>query len=175
MFRSLSFVLVVLASTVVFAQSKVVVENTKSNAVPVSVENTPTVKVSGTVPVNGSVTATITNVPSVSVNNLPTGSAGPAAAPAVLVRDLDNPALQPFHQRLFCTMTRGTGLGLDSCTATLNVPAGKQLVIEYLQVSSFEFSGAVTSHYQLQTIAGGERGRMRSRAAGICFKTSRRW
>ncbi len=142
----------------------VTVENAVNNPVPttiqntpsVNVANTPTVSVSGTV--NAAITgtpnvnATITGTPAVSVTNLPTGTAGPAATTGVLVKSLDNPAQQVFQQMLACTTVAAGPFG---CTATLNVPAGKVLVLEYLQFTSAEFSGSSTVYYTLRTVASG--------------------
>src|SRR5260370_1169222 len=116
-----------------------------------AITNTPTVNVNGPVQVTGQVQ--IAGTPSVSVSNLPTGTAGPANTTVVLVRSLDNPAQQPFQTAVSCATPAGLA---SKCTASFNVPAGKEFVIEYLQVSS---SGNITNgipHYEVLTTAGGQ-------------------
>jgi len=141
-----------------------------SGTVNAAIINTPAVNVNGTVPVTGnvgitgtpSVSATITGTPSVSVTgtptvsvtNLPTGTAGPAPTTCVLVKSLDNPAQQPFQTTLNCSTTPGSFL--TSCGTSFLVPAGKELVIEYVQVRSQENSGSSTENYELQAQAGGQ-------------------
>ncbi len=120
-----------------------------------TVTNTPTVNINGTVPVQvgGTVNAAITNTPTVSVSNLPTGTAGPTNTTVVLVKSLDNPAQQPFQTAVSCATPAGLA---SKCTANYSVPAGKEFVIEYLQVSS---TGNVTNgipHYEVLTTAGGQ-------------------
>jgi len=132
-----------------------------SGAVTAAITNVPTVNVNGTVPITGAVTAAITNMPTVNVNgtvpvtvtNLPLGTIGTGTT-VVLVKNLDNLLLQQvFQKSLSCATSPGPG---GSCTATFNVPAGKQLMVEYLQVVS---QGNVTNamhHFEIQTIAGGQ-------------------
>jgi hypothetical protein len=163
MLRIISVVAVVLLASVAgFAQFRTVtVQNAGSNPVPTTIQNTPTVNVSGSVGITGtpSVNATITgtanvavtNTPSVAVSNLPTGTAGPANTTGVLTKALDNPGLQPFQQVLSCSTVAA---GPVSCSATFNVPAGKVLVLEYLMIRSIE-SGSTTVDYVLTTTANG--------------------
>ena len=148
-----------------FAQFRTVtVQNANDNPVPatiqntpsVNVANTPTVSVSGTVPVSGTVgitgtptvNATITGTPAVSVTNLPTGTAGPSALTGVLTKSLDNPALEPFQQTLSCGNVNG-------CQTTSTVPAGKELVIEYVQFFTNGPAATPIAYYDLITTAGG--------------------
>ena len=166
---SLALLAVLLLSALALAQFRTVtVQNANNNPVPTTIQNTPTVNVSGTVPVSGtvgisgtpSVNATITGTPSVSVTgtptvsvtNLPTGTAGPAPTTVTLVKDLDNPAQQPFQNGLSCATIAS---GATSCFSTLTVPAGKELVIEYVQISSRENAGSTTAVYLLTTTVGG--------------------
>jgi len=165
MFRTISAVAVavLLSSAAAFAQFRTVtVQNAGSNPVPTTIQNTPTVNVSGNVGIAGtpSVNATVTNTPNVavtntpnvSVSNLPTGTAGPLNTTGVLTKALDNPALQPFQQVLACATTAG---GSVTCSATFNVPAGKVLVLEYLHMHSFDSGGSATVDYILNCTAGG--------------------
>ncbi len=155
----------VLLSTFSFAQFRTVtVQNANNNPVPTTVTNTPTVNVTGTVPVTVSgtpsvnatitgtpnVNATITGTPNVAVTS-PVGTAGPSNTTGVLIKNLDNPARQPFLQGLTCT---SPAAGAGFCTASFAVPAGKRLVIEYLQFNSVE-SASTTLVYQLIPIVTG--------------------
>jgi len=167
---SLALLAVLLSSALASAQFRTVtVQNANNNPVPTTIQNTPTVNVSGTVPVSGgvaitntpSVNAAITNTPNVSVTgtptvsvtNLPTGTAGAANTTGVVIKDLDEPARQPFQTRLLCSTTAA---GSIYCQASYTVPAGKELVIEYVQVSSTENGGSGTYYYGLQTTAAGQ-------------------
>jgi hypothetical protein len=177
-----SALVLLLAPAFAFAQFRTVtVQNANDNPVPatiqntpsVNVANTPTVSVSGTVnaaiagtpsvnatitgtpavsaTITGTPSVTVTGTPAVSVANLPTGTAGPAATTALATKSLDNPALQPFQKQVTCA-------AVGSCMASFTVPAGKQLVIEYLQFTSFENdpNANPTYDYSLQTAAGGQ-------------------
>src|SRR5260370_981433 len=128
---------------------------TNTPTVNAAITNTPTVTINDTppVPAGGTVNAAITNTPTVSVSNLPTGTAGPTNTTVVLVKSLDNPAQQPFQTAVSCATPAGLA---SKCTANYSVPAGKEFVIEYLQVSS---TGNVTNgipHYEVLTTAGGQ-------------------
>jgi hypothetical protein len=122
-----------------------------SGAVTAAISNMPTVNVNGTVPVTGNVG--ITGTANVAVTNLPLGTIGTGTT-VVLVKNLENTLLQQvFQKSLSCVTSSGLS---GSCTATFNVPAGKQLMVEYLQVVS---TGNVTNamhHFEVQTIAGGQ-------------------
>ena len=91
---------------------------------PVDVTNTP-------LPVKGDISATILGTPSVKVTSLPPVAvqnpvANGAATPLV-TEAADNPALQPFQTRAFQASAFPT--------FTINVPAGKTLVIEEVNLS----------------------------------------
>jgi hypothetical protein len=165
MFRTISAaaVAVLLSSAAAFAQFRTVtVQNADGNPVPTTIQNTPTVNVTGSVGIAGTpaVSATVTNTPNVvvtnspivSVSNLPTGTAGPSNTTGLLTKALDNPALQPFQQVLACSTTAGVSI---TCSATFNVPAGKVLVIEYLHMHSFDSGGSIAAEYLLNCTAGG--------------------
>jgi len=166
-----ALLVVLLSSALAFAQFRTVtVQNANGNPVPTTIQNTPTVNVNGTVPVSGTVSATITGTPSVnatitntpsvsvtgtptvSVSNLPTGTAGPGPTTGVLVKSLDNPAQQVFQRQLLCNTVAA---GATTCTVNFTVPAGKVLVIEYVQMISIENGGSGTAFYELITTAGG--------------------
>ncbi len=122
-----------------------------NNAVTANIANVPTVNVNGTVPVSGNVG--ITGTPNVVVTNLPLGTVGTGTT-VVLVKDLNSLALvQPFQRSISCATSAGPG---SSCTATINVPAGKQFVIEYLQLFSQGNVNNGMPHFELQTTAGGQ-------------------
>jgi hypothetical protein len=132
------------------------VDTTISNTPNVNIANTPGVNIANTPNVNATISGTpavsITGTPAVSITNLPTGTAGPAATTALVTRNLDSPALQPFQKLLQCNVS-----GVSQCQASLTVPAGKQLVIEYVLFASSESSpGNQTYLYDLTTIAGGQ-------------------
>src|SRR5579859_1015363 len=123
---SLALLAVLLSSALASAQFRTVtVQNANNNPVPTTIQNTPTVNVSGTVPVSGGV----------AITNTPSGTAGAANTTGVVIKDLDEPARQPFQTRLLCSTTAA---GSIYCQASYTVPAGKELVIEYVQVSSTE-------------------------------------
>lgn len=161
-----STVVLGLSSACAFAQFRTVtVENANSNPVPTNILNMPPVTLSGTVDanitnrpnVNATITGTpsvsVTGTPTVSVTNLPTGTAGPAATTVVLTRNVDEPAPQVFQTVLQCNTAFGSGP--TSCSASLNVPAGKELVIEYLYFNASESGGSSTQAFQLAPTAGG--------------------
>ena len=164
MTRRVSVVLVVLLSAVAaWGQFRTVtVQNAGSNPVPTTIQNTPSVNIANTpsVSVTGTPTVSITGTPSVSVSgtptvavsNLPTGAAGPASLAGIITKNLDEPARQPVQQSLTCSTVAA---GVNTCTATYMVPAGKRLVIEYLQLISIDLSGSATSLYQITTTVQG--------------------
>ena len=78
----------------------------------VNVANTPTVSITGT--------------PSVSVNSVPPVS----LAVGTSVRDTDNPARQPFQASVILNFATTDTVA----TNTLEVPTGKELVIEYVSM-----------------------------------------
>ena len=159
---SLALLVVLVSSALALAQFRTVtVQNANNNPVPTTIQNTPTVNVNGTVPVSGtvgisgtpSVNATITGTPTVSVSNLPTGTAGPAPTTGVLVKSLDNPGLQPFQKTIQCVIT--VTPNSSTCPATYTVPAGKELVIEYL-MGVAGYNGALGQvAYELDTTVAG--------------------
>ncbi|HTC92371.1 MAG TPA: hypothetical protein VK699_02830 [Terriglobales bacterium] len=131
------------------------------NTVSSAIVNVPTVNVNGTVPISGAVTAAITNVPTVNVNgtvpvsvtNLPLGTIGTGTT-VVLVKNLENTLLQQvFQTSLSCATSPGLG---SNCTAAFNVPAGKQLMVEYLQVVSKGNVANGMHHFEIQTIVSGQ-------------------
>ena len=75
----------------------------------------------------------------------PLGVSSPLA-----IRDLDNPARQPFQARVTCSAT------IDGCSEFIpNPPAGKRLVIEYVTMQGEIPPGQVAT-FQIDTTAGGE-------------------
>jgi hypothetical protein len=97
----------------------------------VNVANTATVQVSGTA--------------SVEVKN-------DASAP-VVTRSSDEPARQPFSTFQTCS-TNANG-GTQTCTATFNIPANKELVIEYVNILCFGFGSPNPARSTITTTAGG--------------------
>lgn len=139
----------------------VTVQNAANNPVPVqqqgtvgvtgnvSVTNTPTITGSVTVNNGGSapVPTTIQNTPSVTATNLPTTNNGATANGAVAVKSVDEPGRQPFIFQASC----GLG-GSNFCTATVPVPAGKELVIQYV---NFFGTSTPASYYELRVQSSG--------------------
>jgi len=168
-----------LASTLAAAQFRTItVQNAPSNPVPANINanGTPTVNVgnmpavSGSVtvnnaeanpvPVSGSVNAAITG--SVGITGTPVVNAQSPNAPAtvinsqaitpVVVRDMDERARHPFQHQFFC----GTSPGSTSfCGDSFSVPAGKELVIEYLEMRASESGGNNMDYLTLGTTTGG--------------------
>jgi len=167
MSKLFSIIMIFLVFTVVLslAPSK---PATASGSAPVTVMNTP-------LPVQGTVSASqsgtwnvgINGTPTVNVSSLPAiqfasgntvGINGPvqvgndAANPAV-VRDVDNPARQPF-QKLICV---AFGNEANNCGALVNgftVQAGRRLVIEQVSGSCELESGTVLVSVALGTQVG---------------------
>jgi hypothetical protein len=143
------------------------VDTTISNTPSVTIANTPSVNIantpsvnatiSGTPAVNATITGTpsvsITGTPTVSVTNLPTGTAGPAATTGILVKSLDNPAEQPYQQQLNCELAT---LHTTLCSATFVSPAGKMLVLEYVNLQAdVATSGSNPNYFSLLVSANG--------------------
>jgi len=114
----------------------VVVVNTPTNPVPTQAQGTTTVA--------GTVQAQQAGAWSVGLAGTPTVKIGNTDASPVLVRDVENPAKQPYMQVLTFSIPDGMLQG----DAILTVPAGKHFVIEYISgLSSFNslsFGGPVT-------------------------------
>lgn len=102
-----------------------VAQGTTAIAGNVSITNMPTVRAQQF----GSWNVDITNTPTVQVGNTATNP--------IQVRDVDNPARQPFQKAFTVTLPAGTAFGTES----FQVPAGKRLVIEY--VSTIEDSSTI--------------------------------
>jgi hypothetical protein len=66
------------------------------------------------------------------------------------VRDTDNPARQPFQAEAGCSVAG------NFCNATITVPAGKQLIIEYASMSAAIPTGEV-AFAKVITFVGGRR------------------
>jgi hypothetical protein len=117
---------------------------------PVNVTNTP-------LPVKGDIGATILGTPSVKVTSLPPvtvqNPVGNGVAVPLVTQAADNPALQPFQARQFQASAFPT--------FTINVPAGKTLVIEEVNLSC-NTTGALTQAQEpimsIDTTAGGNFG-----------------
>ena len=75
----------------------------------------------------------------------PLGLSSPLA-----IRDLDNPARQPFQARVSCSTT------IDGCSEFIpSPPAGKRLVIEYVSMQGEIPAGQVAT-FQIDATAGGQ-------------------
>jgi hypothetical protein len=96
--------------------------NTATEAVPVSVQGTPTVKAVQQGPWNVAIAGT----PAVSVSN--------SEGNPLSIRDVDRPTAQPFQYEVDLTV----GPGFGGQNAFVPVPAGKLLVIEH--VSAFGYT-----------------------------------
>lgn len=111
------------------ADKYVTVVNTPSNPVPVvgnvSLTNTPTVQAQQL----GQWNVSLSGTPTVQVGNAPNSP--------LPVRDVDNPARQPFQGELDPLVTVGSFTASDS----LSVPAGKRLVIEFASATINTTSG----------------------------------
>lgn len=92
--------------------------NTLEEAVPITVQNTPTVKAQQ----NGAWNVGITGTPTVKLDD--------SAANPVFVRDVDRPTAQPFQYEAVVTLEEGQG----GQNAVIPVPVGKLLVIENVSV-----------------------------------------
>jgi hypothetical protein len=115
------------------------VVNTPAHPVPVVVEGTTTI--SGTV--------SIGNQPSVSLAPGANVTVSGRRTVPVFVRDLDNPARQPFEADVSVTVP--DTFGGQNAVITI-VPVGKMLVVEHVSVISFlplgqKFSGSVNINF----------------------------
>jgi hypothetical protein len=117
------------------------------NTPGVTVTNTPTVNVGNTPSVNLANTATVqvSGTASVEVKN--------DASTPVITRSGDEPARQAFST--FQTCSTNTNGGTQSCAASFNVPANKELVIEYVSVQCFGFGSPNPAQSTITTTAGG--------------------
>jgi len=93
--------------------------NTPAEAVPVAVQNSPTVKAQQ----DGAWNVGITGTPTVQVGNSETTP--------VLIRDVDRPTAQPFQYQAVATVEDGQ----NAADASIPVPEGKMLVIEFVSVN----------------------------------------
>lgn len=67
----------------------------------------------------------------------------------VPVRDVDNAARQPFQTDIFCGFN-----GSDSCSGTITVPSGKELVIEFVSIDLSTDSGVMSYSASLEVQQG---------------------
>jgi len=157
----LTIALVVILTGLCQAQFRTVtVQNAPANPIPTTIQNTPSVTVSGTPNVNATITGTpnvnVANTPTVIVGNtnaapLPIIGSGNIAAAPVIIRNNDEPARQPFQAG--CNASASSA-GFIGCTLT-TVPAGKTLVVETFD-GFFTFAqGGVPYQLELSTVAGG--------------------
>lgn len=86
----------------------------------------------GTTAINGTVQAEQSGNWNVAITGTPTVQLGNTSDNPVWVRDVDNPARQPFSQNLTLTLPQGQQLGLIG----FQVPDGKRLVIEFISANS---------------------------------------
>lgn len=117
-----------------------------ANTPGVTVTNTPTVNVGNTPSVNVANTATVqvSGTPSVEIKN--------DASTPVITRSTDEPARQPFSTFQTCSTNSG---GTQECTAIFNVPANKQLVIEYVSILCFGFGNPNPARSTITATTGG--------------------
>jgi hypothetical protein len=77
-------------------------------------------------------------------------SAQPGRAQSIPIRDVENPARQPFQRELQITIPAGS----NGAAETFTVPAGKRLVIEYIAATVAVFPGQKGS-LRITNTAGG--------------------
>lgn len=148
---AISAMLVFLAGLMIFAALAPQGQAAPGSA-PVTVVNTP-------LPVEASITGTIsgdvsvTNTPEVNVVNEPTVTVGNSATNPVLIRDVDNPAGQPYAEFRQATIPDGDRNGFAHFSA---IPAGKRLVIEYVNVHAQFHSGGQGLVIRLFAFTGGD-------------------
>ena len=127
----------------------------------VNVVNTPTVKsqqdgvwnvglVSGSnVGISGTPSVNVANTPTVGIDPASNGvQVGNDSAHPVLVRDLDNPARQPFEASVGVNITDGLTFGNGALDSSA-VPAGKRLVIEHISALTSLPSGQKVEDIQV--------------------------
>lgn len=127
--------------------------NAVAEPVPTTVTNSPTVM------------AAQSGRWSVGISGTPTVKIGNAAENPVLMRDVDNPASQPFHESISFDLPEGfTEVNMPITT----VPVGKRLVIEYISAKATlpagqklrnlairtSLNGNLVYHYLVQTPTG---------------------
>lgn len=105
------------------------VVNTSSEPVPVVAQ--------GTTSVEGLVYALQKGDWSVEISGMPTVKVESSTSNPVYVRDIDNPARQPFQQEVELTLDPGKG----GENVAINVPIGKLFVIEQISASGFAPAG----------------------------------
>lgn len=92
----------------------------------------------------------VVNTPNVNVSNTPNVQVGNTTTNPVPTRDVDNPARQPFQIGLGISVANGNLTANGSFT----VPAGKQLVIEFVSALAAISSGQKLT-LQFSTTGGG--------------------
>lgn len=118
----------------------VVVVNTAAQPVPVAVQGTATI--AGTV--------SLASGSSIGINpSSNTVQLGNTVDNPVMVRDVDNPARQPFQEEFAITLPDNFG----GENATFMVPLGKRLVIEYVSARGFVPAGQ-TLTFSIRTRQG---------------------
>ena len=98
---------------------------------PVQIVSPVPVPITGNVGLSGSAEVQVTNTPTVSISGTPAVTIGNAATAPVNVRNVDNPAHQPVEINFDENMDEGAGQTFCPI-AVYTVPAGKTLVIEYV-------------------------------------------
>jgi hypothetical protein len=93
----------------------------------ISIANTPSVSLANTPDVN------VANTPTVNVGNQPTVTVATSTPTPLLVRDVDNPARQAYQDIQIAYINGGEAVVQG---AFRQVPAGKQLVIEFISVTA---------------------------------------
>lgn len=141
----------------------VTVQNAPNNPVPVQQQGT--VAIAGSVNLTGTSNVSVTNTPSVQVTNvpavtisgtpgvnainLPLSNRGATPNGAVFTKNVDEPSRQPFQTGFVMQVAAN-----QSYTQTsFAVPAGKELVIEYINVAGELPNGVLNAG--IQTTAGG--------------------
>jgi hypothetical protein len=134
----------------------VVVTNTASNPVPVQAQGT--TNVSGNISISNTPSVSIANTPTVNAQEFGSWNVNISNTPTVHldsstpvnVRNVDNPALQPFQRNLDVLIPPGQGTATDQYT----VPAGKRLVIEFASNSVTAPTG-MKLWVRVQALSGG--------------------
>ncbi len=121
------------------------VQAQQSGAWSVNVLNSP-LPVTGSLGLSGTVQAQQSGAWSVGINNAKTSP--------VPIRDVENPARQPFAFDSFCALVPGS----DVCVVLFSIPAGKRLVIESITVEVSGPTGQKGRADIFTTVAGTSHG-----------------
>jgi len=80
-------------------------------------------------PVPTTAQGTTTIAGNVGLTGMPTVQVGNSASSPVLVRDVDNPAKQPFRKGIITAINNGSAVGVGNF---VDIPLGKRFVVEHI-------------------------------------------